>query len=135
MKEFDPKRNSFTVTVEMDIATRNTDEHQARLQLRDLASANNASTQVTEEAYRSAVSEGKAFFICLQPLWWTGFEIIRINVAFSKCTFKSDSILCTSPTSNPFVEPEVYVPVIFEKGLAYCDLTELQETLKEYYVR
>lgn len=134
MKVLEPSRASFTAPIEIDIETRTTNERKVRLEVIDRASPNLDPTQVDQESYLKAVEEGKVFFVCLQPLWWTGFKIIRTNVAFSKCTFKAESIELTRPTSNAFVEEEISVPVFFKDGLVYCDLSKLQEDLREFYV-
>lgn len=134
MNHLEPSRASFSAQVVIDIESRTTNEDRVRLEVRDRASPHLEVTHVSQELYRKAIEEGHSFFVCLQPLWWTGYETIRANVAFAKCTFQADNIKCTRPTSNPYVEDEVLVPVFFEDDKVYCNLTALQEELQEHYV-
>lgn len=134
MKKFDRTRGCFVAPVEIDIESRCTVEERTVLKYHDIASAVKQQTPVTPEELQELILNGTAFFCSFKLVFLTGTSQVHTNVAFTKATFKEGAIHCEQPTTNPYVEQKVVVPLVVEDGMVYCDLTELTADLEEWYV-
>lgn len=134
MKKFDRTRECFLAQVEIDFVNRLTLEPRTVLKYHNIASPVKEQTPLTPEEYQTLVEEGKHYHASFKLSYLVVKGHVQVNVAFSSVVFEEGGLRCDKPITNPFIEEQVFVPVVIEDGVVYCDLTGLTKDLEEYYV-